>query len=131
MVPVHASTFEKPSIHLFTKQIAPLLCQELLTWSSSKLFFICALSTSFHQKHFVDILFFCIFIAYSTFSWACGSLREPQKFFFKLFLYIRLFVKYITQWISNLYQYFSHVCSSTSYAEEIIKNIFNSLNNIQ
>ena len=39
-------------------------------------------------------LFLCLFRSFSshTFSWTCGSLREPRKFFQTLFLCIHFFV---------------------------------------
>ena len=51
------------------------------------------------------------------FLWACGSFRKPRKFFQTLFLYIHLFVKYVTHsflhgFQPNLYQHFSYVRST-------------------
>ena len=59
--------------------------------------------------------FSCLFLSFSshTFSWACGSLREPRKFS----LFVHSLVCPITHSFldgiqPNLVQHFPHVCST-------------------
>ena len=46
----------------------------------------------FTTKSFTQRPFFSFYFHLTLFSWACGSLHEPQKFFQTFFLYIHLFV---------------------------------------
>ena len=82
-------------IHSFTKQMVPSLCPESLTRSLSRSFSpvlcVCLIKGFLPPKHFYAcVVFLCFFVSFSshTFSWACGSLREPWKFFSNsLFVY--------------------------------------------
>ena len=91
----------------FTRQLVPSLFEESISRSSStsiQPFFRYSLINAFlsPQKFLRSSRFFllCFFYFHRTlFSGACGSFREPRKFFQTLFLYIHLFVL-ISSWIS-------------------------------
>ena len=60
------------------------------------------------------LCFFLILLSFSShiFSWACGSLCEPWKFFFKLSFcaFVCLCNNSLNGFQPNFYQHFSHVC---------------------
>ena len=106
-------------IHPFTKQIIPSLYQESSTnisWRSISPVPLVRLIN--HFQTFLRASFFLLLSSFSshTFSWACGSLREPRKYFFKYSFYAftlssnNSLISYGFQ--PNLYQGFSHVCST-------------------
>ena len=117
------STLQIPltPIHLFTRQIVPSWCSESLTQSLSKWF------SSVYCMHFIKcsiknifecISFFpCFFLSFSlhSLSWACRSLHEHRKFFFKCFFVhspvCQIIHSFLNGFQPNLYQHFSHVCS--------------------
>ena len=85
-------------IHPFTKQMVPSLCPEWLTRRLSKSFlpvFYAPYKVLPSIKTFLRSFFLCFFLSFSlhTFSWACGSLYEPRKYFQILFLCIHFFVE--------------------------------------
>ena len=77
--------------HPFTKQIVPTLYPESFTRSLCRLFspvFGVGIIKGF-LPFFVHVIFPCFFVYsfyshHTHFSWACGSLCEPRKYFFKL-----------------------------------------------
>ena len=94
-----SKTIPLAHIHSFTKQIVSSLCPESLTRSLSKSF--SPVFCIHHIKHFLPSItllhthhFFFVSFSLYTFSWGCGSLRAPQKFFQTLFLYIHFFITY-------------------------------------
>ena len=102
-------------IHLFTKQMVPSLCPESLTRSLSRSFspVLCVrlIRGFLPPKTFLCArrFFLCFFVSFSshTFSWACGSLREPQEYFSN-----SLFVHSLLCQITHLF--LSQICVSTS-----------------
>ena len=75
-MPVCAPTFPLASIHPFTRQIVPLVCEELLTRSSSKLIpleFCISHTKSFLQLKniYTAVVVFLSFIFIAHFSWTC------------------------------------------------------------
>ena len=59
--------------------------------------------------------FSSLFLSFSshTFSWACGSLREPRKFsFFMHSLVCPITHSFLDGFQPNLVQHFPHVCST-------------------
>ena len=105
-------------IHSFTKQIVPSMYEESLIRSClismTRVFRMCLINSFLPSKNilgarrfFLSNTFFLSFSSH-TFSWACGSLCEPRKFFSNS-LFVHSFVcSLISQ--PNFYQHFSHVC---------------------
>ena len=103
-------------IHPFSKQMEPSLCPESLTQRSSRLFStvlcVCLIKGFLPSVTFLRARrFFFYFLSFSshTFSWACGSLCEPQKFFsFVHSLVCQITHSFLNGFQPNLYQHFSH-----------------------
>ena len=105
-------------IHLFTRQIVPLVCEELLSWSSSIL--VTSNFSNSHTKSFLSskiflraCYFFLSFIFIAHFSWACMT---PEISIWNTHL-VHTLVCLITHSLlhgfqPNLYQHFSYVCST-------------------
>ena len=111
-------TISLAPIHSFTKQILPSMYQELLSWSRlisaiTRVFCMRLTNSPFHQKYFRRLWFFFLSFSSHTFSWACGSLREPRKCFsFCAFTCLLITHSFVNGFQPNLYQPFSHVCST-------------------
>ena len=106
---IHArKTIPLALIHPFTKQLISSLYQESLT-SILKRFvspvpLLRLINHFLPLKTFLRMRCFFLFLFHRTpFLWACGSLREPRKYFFKLSFYtFTLFSNnlLISQWSS-------------------------------
>ena len=97
-------------IHPFTKQMVPLLCPELLTRSLSKSFSSFSYAPYKVVPFINNILrmhrfFLCLFLLLSfsshIFSWACGSLREPWKYFQTIHFFVHSLLCQITHSFLN------------------------------
>ena len=67
------------------------------------------------NKIFTRVSFFLLLLSFSshTFSWACGSLREPRKIFsFVHSLVCSITHSFLDGFQPNLVQHFPHVCST-------------------
>ena len=122
MAPIRAPTLENDPlapIHPFTKQSVPSMHQELFTRSLLRSFSpvlcVCLIKGFLPSITFLCVCHFfllCLFLSFSshTFSWACGSLREPWKFFSFCAFTCMSNNSLISQ--PNLCQHFSNVCST-------------------
>ena len=55
---------------------------------------------------------FLLSFSLHTFLWACGSSCEPRKYFSIIFLCSLITHSFLNGFQPNLYQHFSHVCST-------------------
>ena len=112
-------TIHSHPIHPFTRQLVPSLFEESISLEIYSAILLIVNAFLSPQKILCGSRFFFLtffHFHHTLFSWACGSFREPQKFFSNS-LFIHSLICLITHsflhgFQPNLYQHFSYVCST-------------------
>ena len=106
-------------IHSFTKQIVPSMYQESMSWSRlisiTRVFRNHLINTPFHQKYFRRPSFFSSLFHFhrTLFRGLVGACVNPGSFsFFVHSLVCQITHSFLNGFQPNLYQHFSHVCST-------------------